>query len=217
MSDPVSGPEPAPAHVEPPPRRGVLGGVLLAVGGLVLAAALAAGGGWWWWGWWGPAPKGEIFRLSDGKTYTWFALPLDPGQAHVASATFQYAVAGFVLALVLGVVVGVLGRNRAYLGLTLTVLAACLGAYVMWQVGTALSPVDPSRYADAAHFGKTYPGAISVQGWTPYLAWPVGSLLGFLCVMLGLSGERRIGESPQHVREPSEPSDPVDPAPQTTA
>jgi hypothetical protein len=180
--------------------------VALVVGLLVLAGGLAALGGWLWWRWWSPAPTGQIYERQD-HTYGWYATPLDPGQAHVASATFEYVVVGFLLALLVGLAAALLGRNRPLTALAVTLVAGALGAYLTWQVGLWFSPPDPSRLADKAHFGqlvdgkpKLYPGSLSVAGWTPFLAWPVGSLLGFLGIMLSISGERSL--DPAYAAEP---------------
>lgn len=187
----------ATAEQEPPrSRRLPIAAAALAVGVLVLAAALAALGGWWWWRWWSPAPMGEIYKRQD-LSYGWYANPLDPGQAHVAASTFEYIVAGFLLALVLGALAGLLGRNRALVALAAVLVGSALAAFVMWRVGTAMSPPDPSRWADAAHYGKHFPGALTVAGWPSYLVWPLGALLGFVAVMLFLSGDgRRDREDP---------------------
>ena len=178
----------------------------LVVGVLALAAGVAALGGWLWWKWWSPAPPGQIYQRQD-KSFGWYATPLDPGQAHVASATFEYVVVGFGLALLVGVATAALGRNRPLTALAAVLVAGGLGAYLTWQVGTWISPPNPARYADAAHFKKlvdgkpaVYPGSIGVSGWTPYLAWPVGSLLGYLGIMLSISGERTL--DPPYVSEP---------------
>jgi len=162
----------------------------LVVGLLVLAGAVAALGGWLWWHWWAPAPHGAIYQDSSGR-FGFFATPLDPGQAHVAASTLEYVAVGFGLALVLGAVMALLGRDRALVTLVVALLAGCLGAYVMREVGLALSPPDPSHLADKAHLGQKALASLSVDGWTPYLAWPAGTLLGFLAVMLLISGDRR--------------------------
>lgn len=162
---------------------------LLVVGLLLLASAAGALGGWWWWKWWSPAPEGVIGQRADTGAIGWFAQPFDPGQAHVASSTFEYVVAGFVLAVVVGLVAGLVGRNRSLLTLATLVLGSAAGAAVMWAVGMAFSPPDPSRWAIAANIGHTYPGSLSIGGWTPYLVWPVGMLFGFLVVMLTLNTE----------------------------
>lgn len=176
--------------------RPLLGGVLL----LVASAGAAALGGWWWWSWWGPAGKGNIFHTDTG--YQWFPQPTDPGEAHVTRATYEYVVIAFVLALVIGILVGLVGRHRPILALVVAIACGALGAWVMWQVGTALSPPDPARWADKAHqctgsaHCPSFPGHISVTGWTPYLTWPVGALLGFLVVMLTIAGPRRRPDAP---------------------
>lgn len=183
----------------------------LVLGVLALAAALAALGGWWWWKWWSPAPKGQIFQKVDG-TYAWYATPLDPGQAHVAASTFEYVVVGFLLALVVGAVAGVVGRKRSCLTLMTLVLASALGAWLMYRVGVSLGPPAPSQWANRTHLGRSFLGNLSVAhhdlrlwSWlahvahdddhvvavpTPCLVWPVGALLAFNAIMLGIAAEK---------------------------
>jgi hypothetical protein len=199
----------------------------LVLGVLVLTAAVAAAGGWGWWKWWSPAPHGTIAKRIDTGAYGWYATPYDPGQAHVASSTFEYVVVGFVLAFLVGLIVGLVGRNRALLALGSVVLASALGAYVMRQVGIDFSPPDPSQFADAGHFGKNYPGSLTIGighldfhlwRWlgsghihfrlpTPYLVWPVGALLGFLVVMLTITTEEKKAVEETSVGGPASSSD----------
>lgn len=180
-----------------PARPGVLRSAIGALLLLVASAGAAALGGWWWWSWWGPAIKGNIFEPRQHH-YQWFPQPTDPGEAHLTRATYEYVVIAFVLALLIGALVALVGRNRPLVALVLAVACGALGAWVMWQVGTSLSPLDPSRWADKAHactsasHCPSFPGQMSVTGWTPYLTWPLGALLGFLVVMLTLSGQRRL-------------------------
>ncbi|GAB4007556.1 hypothetical protein [Nocardioides ultimimeridianus] len=195
-------------------------GLLVAV--LLLSAAAGAIGGWWWWRWWSPAPDGVIGQRTDTGEIAWFAEPFDPGQAHVASSTFEYVALGFGLALLVGVVAGLLGRNRSLLTLVPVVGGSALAAYVMWAVGMAFSPADPQQWAVAANIGHHYPGSLHVglgqidlqlYDWlggayvhlghlpTPYLVWPVGMLLGFLVVMLMLTTEERTA-APEVAGEP---------------
>ena len=164
---------------------------VLVVGLLLLSAGAGALGGWGWWSWWSPAPRGVIGQRTDTGEIGWFAEPFDPGQAHVASSTFEFVVVGFVLALVVGIVGGVLGRNRALLTLATAVVGSAVGTVVMWAVGMAFSPPDPQKWATQENIGHHYDGSLTIGGWPPYLAWPVGMLLGFLVVMLTLTTEER--------------------------
>lgn len=167
---------------------------MLVVGLLLLSAGAGAFGGWGWWSWWSPAPRGVIGERIDTHQVGWFAEPFDPGQAHVASSTFEYVVVGFALALVVGLVSGVLGRNRALLTLAVVVAGSAIGAAVMWAVGMAFSPPDPEKWAVKENIGRHYVGSLTIGGWPPYLVWPVGMLLGFLVVMLTLTSESRTSE-----------------------
>lgn len=172
--------------------------MLRAVSVLVLGLALGALGGWLWWTWWGPAPRGRVFGTDAGPT--WYPDPFDPGITRDFSGTATYVVVGFGLAALLGVVTGWVTRHRALTGLVAIGVASVAAAVVMTVVGVAQSPPDPQDKVDDVEVGTVLPGHLEVGGWTPYLAWPVGGLLGYLVVMLSLSpasvsdGSRRPGQ-----------------------
>lgn len=153
--------------------------------GAVVGAVLGAIGGFAWWTWWGPAPDGKIYKTTAGPT--WYPDPFDPGITRDFSGTATYVVVGFALALLLGLVAGWLCRNTALVGIGAVVVASVAGAVVMTLVGISQSPGDPQAQASAATIGKAFPGHLEVAGFTPYLVWPVGALLGYLVVMLSLT------------------------------
>ncbi len=166
---------------------------------VVLGAVLGAVGGWLWWTWWGPAPAGRIYDTQAGPT--WYPDPFDPGITSDFSGTATYVVVGVGLALLLGVVGGWLARDSALVGLGAVLLASVLAGLVMTLVGLAQSPPDPQDRAEKATVGEAMPGHLEVTGVTPYLTWPVGSLLGYLVVMLSLTSATTDGS-----RRPGQPS-----------
>lgn len=173
---------------------------------VLLAVALGAAGGWLWWTWWGPAPKGQIYDTTAGPT--WYPNPFDPGITRDFSGTAEYVVIGFGLALLVGVVGGLLARNEALLGLGAALVGSIAGAALMTAIGLWQSPSDPQDQAAKVKIDTVLPGNLEVTGWTPYLAWPVGCLLGYLVVMLALNqASARVGSS-----RPEQPS--AAPAPQ---
>lgn len=182
---------------------------MAAAGGLFLVgAAMAAVAGWWWWTWWSPAPTGKIYLNQVTQKYAWYPTPFDPGETHVASSTLEFAVAGFAIALIYGLLVGYVGRGQPLRSLVIVGAAGIFGPVVMHLVGSALSQPDPTRWADAAHLGEAYTGGLTVVhaemplwSWlanllhrpdgelplpTVELVWIVGALFGFLCVTLAL-------------------------------
>lgn len=167
--------ETAPAE---PGRAGWAAPGLVAATVVVAGAVLGALGGWLWYLWWAPAREGRIYRTEDGPR--WFPDPWDPGQAQMFAGTGGYALVGIGLGLVLGVLAVFLGRRQAYAGLVGLLLGTALAAGVAYLVGTMLSPPDPQSLVDSEPVGTRLPAAIEVRGWTPYLCWPLGGLLGFL-------------------------------------
>jgi hypothetical protein len=167
----------------------------------VLGALLGAAGGWLWWTWWGPAPKGRIYDTPAGRH--WYPDPFDPGITRDFSGTATYAVVGFALALVLGLVCAWFARRTAVAGLVALLVGAGLGALVMFVLGEALSPPDPATLITGHKVGDVLPGNLHVSGWTPYLVWPLGALVGYLVVLLSFTSESQ---------RPVQPS--VAPAPQ---
>jgi hypothetical protein len=167
---------------------------------LALAGALGALGGWLWWRWWAPAPEGRVFDTPEGPM--WFPMPFDPGIAHDFGGTATYAILGIGLGLLLGTVGAVVARNRAVPGLVAVGLASILAAVVMSLVGVSQSPPDPQQKADQVDIGTELPGHLHVTSAeigpvelpTPYLMWPVAAMLGYLLVMLSLSGRSERGE-----------------------
>lgn len=171
---------------------------------VVLGVALGAAGGWLWWAWWGPAPDGKVYETTAGPT--WYPDPFDPGITRDFSGTADYVVIAIGLALLLGLVGGWLARDRAVPGLVAVGVASIIAAALMTFVGTAQSPADPQAKADDVAIGTELPGHLKVSGWTPYLAWPVGGLLGYLVVMLALNSTAASGERPRPGQPSAEPA-----------
>ncbi|KAA1429012.1 hypothetical protein [Nocardioides antri] len=177
-------PPPAPADE----RRRVAWRDVAVVGGAVVVASAAVGalGGWLWYLWWGPPAPGKIFETDSG--IKWYPDPWDPGQHQVFAGTAEYALIGLAGGVLLGFGAVVVGRRQAFAALAALVVGSALAAYVAFLVGTTLSPPDPQGYATADHVGEEYPAAIEVTGWTPYLLWPAGALIGFCSAVVLLSG-----------------------------
>ncbi len=150
----------------------------------VLGALLGALGGWLWWTWWSPAPDGRIYDTPTGPA--WYPDPFDPGITGDFGGTATFVVTGFALALVLGLVGAWLAREQAVPGLVAVLLGAGVAVGAMVLVGAAFSPADPATLVADHAVGDRLPGSMQVTGWTPYLAWPVGALAGYLVLLLSL-------------------------------
>ncbi|WP_436698276.1 hypothetical protein [Nocardioides sp. BYT-33-1] len=177
---------------------------------VLLGALLGAAGGWLWWVWWSPATQGKIYDTPVGKA--WYPDPFDPGIARDFGGTATYVVAGFALALVLGLVGGWVARHRAVVGVLAVLAGAGLGALAMTLVGQAFSPPDPATLLATHQAGDRLPGHLHVSGWTPYLVWPVGALLAYLVLMLSLPVAAPRGPASDGSERPAPPTSA--PAPQ---
>lgn len=177
------------------------GSVAALVAPVLLGAVLGGVGGWFWWRWWGPAPDGQVYDTPVGPT--WYPDPFDPGVTRDFSGTATYVVLGFGLALLLGAIGAWWTRHRAVVGLAAVLLGSVVAGALMTVVGIAQSPSDPQAKVDEVEIGTELPGHLHVAGVTPYLAWPVGALLGYLVVMLSLASRseqpapRSAGPGPQ--------------------
>lgn len=160
----------------------------------VLGALLGLGGGWLWWTWWGPPVDGRIYDTRVGPT--WYPDPFDPGITRDFSGTATYVVLGFGLGLLLGVIAALVCRNTAVPGVVAVLVGSGLGAGAMVLLGLSLSPADPASLVEDHKIGDVLPDHLHVAGWTPYLIWPVGALVGYAVVMLILSSRWEQPPSP---------------------
>jgi hypothetical protein len=167
------------------PRRALLLDVVRTAAVLAVAAGLGLLGGWLWWRWWAPATPGRVFDTTQGPM--WLPDPWGPGQEHIFSGTAQFFVVGLGLGLLLGVLAGVAAGRRAVAGLVALVVSSVVAALVMRWFGLGFSPPDPATLVDAHAVGDELPGHLALTGWTPYLAWPIGAVFGYFCVMLAAS------------------------------
>jgi hypothetical protein len=177
VTDQETVPVSEPARTEPARARWATSarvGVTLAVSG----AALGAVAGWLWYVWWAPARPGVIFETADGPR--WFPSPWDPGQAQVFAGTATFALTGIGVGLLLGVLAVLVGRRQPYAALVSLLIGTAIAAAVAYLVGTRLSPPDPQSLVDTEPVGTELAASIHVSGWTPYLCWPLGGLLGYL-------------------------------------
>ena len=172
---------PPPSPTADPPTRGWLGAGALGLGIVVLGGALGAAGGWFWYRWWGPPGEGEVYETSRGPLWLDTA---DQARTHAFDAIAQFVVIGVTLGLVLGLVAAIVGRRRPLGALAAVCAASAVGALLAARVGFQLSPPDPQTLADEVEIGAKLSDGLVLDGWTPYLCWPVGALVGFLAVML---------------------------------
>ncbi|WP_411283002.1 hypothetical protein [Lapillicoccus sp.] len=140
--------------------------------GLVLAGALL--GVLWSELVWTPPPG----TVQGGQ---WF--PLDErALSQQTGGTSSYVLVAAAGGLVLGVLAAMAGTRRELVTLAAVLVGGALAAYVMWQVGTWLGPADPAAVAAGEPDGTSVPGALVVEGATPFLALPTAALAGLAAV-----------------------------------
>jgi hypothetical protein len=136
---------------------------------------------------------------------TWFPESREAGWEQMFAAVGTYVVIGGCIALVVGLLVGLLTRGREYVGLLIAVVAAVVGAVVMYRVGVSLSPPDPIPLAAEVDQGERLPGSLAFEKWIPLLVWPAGSLFSYLTVVVLAPLDRHVEPSPQTPAPPLPP------------
>ncbi len=129
------------------------------------------------------------------------------------SSTGWYVVVGTVAGLVTGALVALFLDRSPLLTLAAVVVGSALAAWLMYVVGTALGPADPTTLAKTAADGTMIPEQLKVSGKSPYIALPVGALIGVALVFLGMSVRRTTPEpAPEPAPELTPSDQAIDPA-----
>jgi hypothetical protein len=148
-------------------RRGAALRSLVVLG---LFAAGGVGGGYAWRHLWTP-PRGKAV---EG---TWVPTPVEQGWQNDFSGVGWYVVAAFGAGLVLGLLTALVLARAEVLAVALAVVGSALAAYLVLSTGERLSPPPPDRVAATAEDGTEIPGHLELDGWTPLLSLPAGTLL----------------------------------------
>ena len=93
------------------------------------------------------------------------------------TGTGLYVLVAFVAGALTALAVGLLVRRRELAVLMGVALGSGLAAGVMREVGIRRGPVDPTTLAASKANGVHVQGALTVSGFSPYLVWPMVSLL----------------------------------------
>jgi hypothetical protein len=166
MPDVVTTPETSP---EPTRFRQALPYALEVAAVLALFAAVGAACGWIWFQVW-PQPTGTVFSND------WFAD--EAGLRNVFDGTAWYVVIAAAGGLLAGALATVLGRRSPLVTMAAVIAGSFLAAWLMLRVGLLLSPTDPEVLAKTADDGAKLPGRLSLEGGhSPYLVWPLASLI----------------------------------------
>lgn len=185
-------------------RRTLVVASIQAVSTVVLFGGGGAVGGWLWHRIWAPAPEGVVAVPLVGPDKQWFPQPSDAGQRAVFEATVQYVLVGGAIALLLGLVLGLVFHRVPVATLSAVLVGSVVGVVVMYFLGTSLGPTDPQQLLSDTEVGAKLPGSLDVSGASPHLAWPLGALIGFaLASFVGASisdVRRRDASDPQWLR-----------------
>jgi len=177
----------------PPRLRLALPYVVEVVAVLALYAAVGAGCGWLWFHVW-PQPTGTVFG-SD-----WFAD--EEGLRSVFDGTAWYVVLAVAGGLLCGALATVFAQRSPLVTLGAVLAGSALAAWLMLRVGLQLSPPDPEVLAKTAADGAKLPGRLSLEGGhSPYLVWPLASLIVLMVLNFLLSSrddiQAREGDDPR--------------------
>ena len=154
----------------------------LALAVVILAAAGVVAGVVWQWVW--TPPAGVVVD------HRWVAED-EASLRGQFTGTGWYVVVGSAAGLVGGALVALFLDRTPLLTLLGVVLGSALGAWLMFVVGVALGPSDPTVLARTAEEGTHLPAALDVSGTSPWIALPAGALVAVALVFLGLSAVQR--------------------------
>jgi hypothetical protein len=111
----------------------------------------------------------------------------------IFTGTGLYVLIGAAASALTALVISLLTRRRELVVLFAVAVGSCLGAGVMREVGISRGPVDPTTLAASTANGVHLPGALDVTGFSPYLVWPMMSLLVLSLVFFAWPRTNRIG------------------------
>jgi hypothetical protein len=184
VSEPVHRAAPGPLAAGGPLRTALY--VLLAYAVLGVVAGVV-----WEWVW---TPPGQV--ISQHQLF----YDSDASLRRVYTGTGIYVVVGAVASALVALVVCLRTRGRELLVLVLILVGSALAAALMWRVGTLLGPANPATLAAHTTALTRTHGQLTVAGKSPYLAWPMASLLVLALVYFGWPGSLA---ARTHADEPS--------------
>jgi hypothetical protein len=123
----------------------------------------------------------------------------------VFTATGLYALVAAAASGLTALVISLVTRRRELAVLCAVAAGSCAAAGVMREVGISRGPVDPTTLAASTANGVHLPGALDVTGFSPYLVWPMMSLLVLSLVFFAWPRTRRTTRHDESGRDdPSE-------------
>ena len=144
---------------------------------LFAVAGVAAAYLWHWW--WSPAPVGVAF---EKEPY------FEPDQEF--RSTGMFVAIAVPLGLVLSMLLTFFLDRDEVVTIAALLAGSCLATALMVVVGYALGPQDAHQVAPRLDDLEKVRADLRVQSFAPYLAMPVGTLVGSVAVLL-TTGKRR--------------------------
>ena len=144
-------------------RRGPMRFVLLTLLAYVVLGAVA--GAVWEWVW---TPPDQVVRNGQVFYTSYESL------RRVFTGTGLYVLVGGVTAALVSLAACLLTRGRELVTLATVLVGSCAAAALMRLVGGLLGPDDPLAAKQGAT--QVVPGQLTVNGFSPYLVWPMVSL-----------------------------------------
>lgn len=135
----------------------------------------------WEWVW---TPPGQVIQEHTLYYDSYVSL------RRVFTGTGFYVIVGGVASALVALGVCLLCRSRELLVLVLVVVGSAIAAALMWWVGTHLGPSDPRPLVAHTTTTTRVSGELSVAGKSPYLVWPMLSLLVLALVYFSSPGSR---------------------------
>ncbi|MDX6357079.1 MAG: hypothetical protein QOH37_133 [Nocardioidaceae bacterium] len=126
----------------------------------------------------------------------------------IFTGTGLYVLIAAIASGVTALVIGLLTKGRELVVLLGVTLGSAVAAGVMREVGISRGPADPTTLAASKADGVHLPGALDVSGFSPYLVWPMISVLVLALVFFALprSPHPRTTERDLDTGDPSEES-----------
>jgi hypothetical protein len=189
MSGRVS--EAPPEHRPAAGRAWTRGSVPFVAVVLATYVLVGLGAGWVWHELWQPA-EGVVVQ------HQWYAT--GAGLREDFSGTGLYVLIATGAGLALGVLFAILGGSRPVVTLVACLVGSVLAGWLMLTVGEWLGPADPQALAKDLDDGASLPSALRVSGFSPLLAFSLGTLGALALVFTvfqGNSSEDRFGEEPR--------------------
>jgi hypothetical protein len=149
---------------------------------MVVYALVGLAAGWLWHELWTPA-TGVVVQ------HEWY--PDGDALRKDFSGTGLYVLVAAGAGLVLGTASAILGGRRPLLTVAAAVAGSVLAAYLMTTLGEGLGPADPHGLAKTLDDGESLPSALVVTGFSPTLAFSIGTLVALAFVYTIFPGKTR--------------------------